>query len=85
MFSLSFSLPYQNLIVVLSWNFCRCNPIDFDAFDESGVDSASRIIDMFTKQNKRVMKVFDTFDDEDDTNPGSEEQVSRMFVAMMNF
>lgn len=49
----------------------RINPIDFDVFDNSVPDSASKIIEMFAKQNKRVMQVFSTSSD-DETNLGSD-------------
>lgn len=58
---------------------CRFAPIDFQAFDESAVDSASKIINMFTKQNQRVLKIFDNSADEEDDNVEDKLQV-RKFV-----
>lgn len=44
--------------------FRQIQAFDLDAFDDSELDSASRIMQMFAKQNNRVLKIFECSDDE---------------------
>lgn len=47
--------------------FRQIQAFDLDAFEDTELDSASRIMQMFAKQNNRVLKIFETSDDESDS------------------
>jgi hypothetical protein len=50
-----------------------------DAFDDSDVGSSSKIIDLFKKQNRRVLKIFRDSDSENETAGGTNEVSSQIF------
>lgn len=55
-----------------------------EAFEDTQLDSASRIMQMFTKQNNRVLKIFETSEDSDEVrfSFGKSEKDSKMkFVS----